>query len=137
MALERTYTIPLRREWLKVPRYKRAKKAVIAVNRFLRRHMKSDDVRLGKYLNEELWKHGIKNPPSKIRVNVLKDDKGVVRAELVGAPIPKVEEEAKKKGLKEKIVEKIKGKPAEEKKEEAKKPEEETKAEKSAEEKKP
>ena len=84
--MERTYTIPLRREWLKAPRYKRAKRAVNALRRFLQRHMKSEDVRLGTNLNLEIWKHGIKNPPGKVRVNVSKDDKGVVRAELFGAP---------------------------------------------------
>lgn len=93
--LERMYTIPLRREWLKSPRYRRAKKAVSAVRKFLVRHMKSEDVLLGKYLNLEIWKHGMRNPPHKIRVNVKKDEKGVVRAELVGAPVEK-SKEAKK-----------------------------------------
>ena len=65
MATERTYTIPLRKEWLKSPKYRRAKKAISAVKQFLIKHMKSEDVRLGKYINEEIWKHGIKNPPGK------------------------------------------------------------------------
>lgn len=88
MAVERTYTIPLRREWLKSVKYKRAKKAVKAIREFLMRHMKAslENVRLGKHLNLELWKHGIKNPPSRVKVNVTKDDKGVVVAELFGAP---------------------------------------------------
>lgn len=97
VALERTYTIPLRREWLKVQRYKRAKKAVAGVREFLQRHMKSEDVRLGLYLNLELWKHGIRNPPSRVRVTVVKDDKGVVRAELFGAPVEKKEAVASEK----------------------------------------
>ncbi len=88
MALERTYTIPLRREWLKSVKYKRAKKAVRAIREFLMRHMKAplENVRLGRHLNLELWKHSIKNPPSRVKVNVTKDDKGVVMAELFGAP---------------------------------------------------
>ena len=56
MALERTYTIPLRREWLKAPRYKRAKRAIAAVRTFLERHMKSEDIRIGTHLNLEIWK---------------------------------------------------------------------------------
>ncbi len=96
--IERTYTIPLRKEWLKSVRYKRAKKAVRAVREFLARHMKSDDenIRLGKYINLELWKHGIQNPPSRIKINVTKDDKGIVKAELFGAPVDKKKEEPKK-----------------------------------------
>lgn len=85
-TLERTYTITLRKEWLKVPKYKRAKKTVAALRKFLEQHMKSADVRIGKYLNLEVWKHGIKNPPSRVRVTATKDDKNIVRAELFGAP---------------------------------------------------
>lgn len=96
-TLERTYTIPLRKEWLKVQRYKRAKKAVKGVLLFLQRHMKSEDVRLGRFLNLELWKHGIRNPPSRVKVTVSKDDKGVVRAELFGAPVEKKEVKSEKK----------------------------------------
>ena len=102
MAIERTYTIPLRKEWQKAPRYRRAKKAVNAVRAFLIKHMKADEknVKIGKYLNKELWKHGIKNPPAKIRINVKKDDKGIVTAELVGAPEEKKKEVKGKKASK-------------------------------------
>jgi ribosomal protein L31E len=101
--IERTYTIPLRREWLKSVKYKRAKKAVRAIREFLMRHMKveeMDNIKLGKYLNLILWSHGIKNPPSRVKVNVIKDDKGIVRAEIVGAPVEKKKEEKPKKGAK-------------------------------------
>ncbi len=110
MALERTYTIPLRKGWLKAPRYRRAKKAVNTVKEFLVRHMKSEDVRLGTHLNLEIWKHGMQNPPSRVKVNVSKNDKGVVRAELFGAKIEekKVEE---KKSIVKKVVEKVTGAP--------------------------
>lgn len=96
--LERTYIIPLRREWLKSPKYKRAKKAVIALKQFISRHMKAEEsnVRLGKYLNLEVWKHGIKNPPGKIKVNIIKDDKGIVKAEFFGAPKDEVKKEETK-----------------------------------------
>jgi len=101
MATERIYTIPLRREWLKAVKYQRAKKAIRGIKEFLKRHMKVEmsEIKLGTYLNIEIWKHGIKNPPTKIRVNVIKDDKGLVRAELVGAPV-KIKVEEPKKGAK-------------------------------------
>ena len=117
MAVERTYTIPLRREWLKAPRYRRAKKAVNAVKEFLIKHMKSDDILLGKYLNEEIWKDGMKNPPGKIKVNVLKDDKGVVRAEIFGKKIDTGEKKEEKTSIAGKLKEKITGKKAAPKKE--------------------
>lgn len=102
-ALERTYTIPLRREYLKVPNWKRTEKAVIAVREFMIRHMKSREVKIGKALNEELWKHGIKNPPHHIKVNAVKDEKGIVKVDLFGAKekVPKAEA----KGIKKKVPE--------------------------------
>lgn len=80
------------------------------VKEFLVRHMKSEDVRLGTHLNLEIWKHGMQNPPSRVKVNVSKNDKGVVRAELFGAKIEekKVEE---KKSIVKKVVEKVTGAP--------------------------
>ncbi|MBS3133240.1 60S ribosomal protein L31 [Candidatus Woesearchaeota archaeon] len=85
-ATERTYTIPLRREVAKAPKYKKAKKAVSAVREFVIRHSKSSDVRIGKHLNTKLWQHGIKNVPHAIKVSTLKDDKGTIMVELFGAP---------------------------------------------------
>ncbi|MBI5389763.1 60S ribosomal protein L31 [Candidatus Woesearchaeota archaeon] len=106
MTDERTYVIPLRKEWLKTPKYRRAKKAVAAVKVFLQKHMKGEEVRLGKFLNEDLWKHGIQNPPPRIKVNVLKDKEGVIRAELFGKPIQQGKEETKKEEKKEQKKEK-------------------------------
>ena len=91
-VLERTYTIPLRREYLKVANWRRTEKAVTAVKEFLTRHMKSKDVKIEKSVNDELWKHGIKNPPHHIKIIAKKDEKGQVRAELFGAkPVKKAE----------------------------------------------
>ena len=111
MATERTYVIPLRKEWLKTVKYKRAKKAVRAIKEFLMRHMKAaemEQVKIGTYLNLELWKHSIKRPPSRVKITATKDDKGVVWAELVGAPKAEKKTEAPKKG-------KAEAKPAEKK----------------------
>ncbi len=117
-TLERTYTIPLRKEWLKVPKYKRAKKTVAAVREFLEQHMKSADVRLGKYLNLAVWKHGIKNPPSRLRITAAKDDKNTVRAELFGAPKEETTKEKKTKKTAEEKKETLQPTPAEQPKQE-------------------
>ncbi|MFP4656455.1 MAG: 50S ribosomal protein L31e [Candidatus Woesearchaeota archaeon] len=84
--LEREYNVPLRREFLKAPRYKRTNRAVSALKTFISRHMKSDDVSLGKHLNNKLWENGIKNPPGKVAIKVTKDDSGKVMAELKDVP---------------------------------------------------
>ncbi len=100
--IKRTYVVPLRREFQKVPNYKRTSKAVKAVREFAAKHMKSDNVKLGKYLNLHLHSRGRKNPPHKVNVDMIKDNEGVVRVELVGAPVEVKKTE--KKGLKEKLL---------------------------------
>ena len=88
--IEREYTIPLRREWEKVPRYKRAKKAIRAIREFLAQHMKVRDrdlnkIKVDKFLNEEVWFRGIRNPPAKIKVKAYKEG-DIVRASLAVLP---------------------------------------------------
>ena len=95
-TLERVYNVPLRKEYRKGPRWKRTKKAVRALREFLTKHMRSENVKLGKELNEELWKHGIRNPPHHVKVTATKDEKGVVKAELFG--VEKKTKEEKKLG---------------------------------------
>ena len=100
-VLERIYNIPLRRETLKVPPFKKANKAVKTVKQFISRHMKSENVVIGKYLNLKIWDHGAKNPPHHVKVNAAKDDKGKVFVELVDAPKEKPKAEEKKAAKKE------------------------------------
>src|SRR3989344_6039592 len=110
--IEREYNIPLRKEGFKVATYKRTQKAVKTVRNFLIRHMKVEVVKLGRYLNMELHKNGMKNPPHHIKVKAIKDkmkvkDKeiDVCKAELVGAPEEKATkvEEKKEQKLEEKV----------------------------------
>jgi non-homologous end joining protein Ku len=76
---------------------------------FIVRHMKVKDekIRIGQHLNELIWKHGIKNPPPRVTINVKKADDGIVTAELEGkdfktAVKPQAKEEAPS-GLKERL----------------------------------
>ncbi len=77
ILLEREYTIPLRRAWLKAAEYKRVRKSVKTIRKFIARHMKVPErdeskVKINKWLNHELWFRGIKHPPAKIKVKVKK-----------------------------------------------------------------
>ena len=107
-TVERTLTINLRKEILKVPRYKRAKKAVTAIREHLQQHMKvsEDNVKIGKYLNLKIWEHGIKNPIHKVTVLAKKDDKGIVTAELPNIPVKKSKPTKEKKTAKAETKEK-------------------------------
>ena len=88
--LEREYVIPLRNKWKRVPRYKRANKAIKAIKEFLARHMKIRDrdlkkIKIDKYLNEEVWFRGIKKPPARIKVKAIKEE-DIVKVELSEMP---------------------------------------------------
>lgn len=77
ILLEREYTIPLRRAWLKAAEYKRVRKSVKTIRTFIARHMKVPErdeskVKINKWLNHELWFRGIKHPPAKIKVKAKK-----------------------------------------------------------------
>lgn len=136
IVLERTYTVPLRKEWLKAPRWKRTKKAVKALKEFIAKHMKVPErdvnkVKIDSWVNKALWLRGIKKPPHKITVKAIKDSEGNVKVEFVGLPPKfKVQEEfLKKKIEKTRKREEEKAKEREKKKaeEEAKKKAEEAK----------
>lgn len=135
LTLEREYIVPLRKEWLKVPKYKRANKAVKALKQFIARHMKVYDrdlkkVKIDMILNNEIRFRGMKKPPARIRVKAKKFDDGIVKVELVEIPVhvkfAKLREEKKKAKLEKKAKtketekEEVKEvKPEEAKKEEA------------------
>ena len=129
--IEREYIIPLRTKWKKVPRYKRANKAIKAIKEFLVRHMKVrdrdlDKVKLDKYLNEFVWTRGIRKPPIKIKVRAIKEG-NLVRVELSEMPekmkfkqarLEKIEKKAAEMGKKRKKEERLEEKTGEKKEEE-------------------
>ena len=102
---ERIYTIPLRKT-KRAPRTKRAPTAIREVKAFVTKHMKPEDdngnvikdfriaskknildqthkkIFIDEDVNRFIWKRGIENPPSKVRVNVLKTEDGVVEVSL-------------------------------------------------------
>lgn len=121
---ELMFIIPLRREFLNAPRWRRAKRAINAVQDFLEKHTKADEIKIGKWLNEHIWGHGAKNPPGKVKVKVTiekkklkKEEKTIASCELAILP-------SKAKRLAEKEVSK---KEAKKKREEARKSKEEEK----------
>lgn len=101
----RTYTIPLRKEFLKTARWRRAEKAVNTVRSFVVQHAKAEDVKVGRWLNEAIWKRGAKNPPSRVRVDVKKEDDYVL-VELSELPRKAKKEETKPAEIPEKVEEK-------------------------------
>jgi large subunit ribosomal protein L31e len=112
MVVDRNYVVPLRKGFRETANYKKTKKAVAVLKQFLAQHMKSDleKVKIGKNLNKELWKHGIKNPPHHVRVHAIKEDDGTVKAELIGFNYEhkKKEQKEKEQETKEEVKEESK-----------------------------
>lgn len=98
--MERVYTINLYKEWKKVPVWKRTKKSIKAIKEFLSRHMKTspNKIKIDNWVNREIWKNSIKNPPKKIRIKAIKDEKGFIKVELLEKPkkLLKIEKKSKK-----------------------------------------
>lgn len=120
-TLEREYIVPLRSEWLKVPKYKRANKAVKALKQFIAKHMKVEDrdirkVKVNKWVNNEIWFRGIKKPLHKIKVKAIKNAEGIVKVELVDIPTKikfLMESEAKKLATGKEKAKEVEKKPEE------------------------
>jgi large subunit ribosomal protein L31e len=78
---EHIYIIPLR-DVKRTPRWKRANTAIKDIRRYLEKHMKSDEVKLDRSINERVWERGSQKPPSRIRIRAMKLEDGQVQAEL-------------------------------------------------------
>ena len=89
----------MRRKFALYPPWRRVKIAVRTTRSFLKKHLKTEDIKLGKFLNLELHKHGRKKPPHHIQVKVWKD-KDTYHAEWINAPAEKPPEEKKKEAPK-------------------------------------
>ncbi|MBI5803510.1 60S ribosomal protein L31 [Candidatus Pacearchaeota archaeon] len=141
--IEREYTIPMREKLNRVPRYKRAKKAIKTIKEFLARHMKIYDrdlkkIKIDKYLNEQIWARGIKKPPAKIKIKAVKQGEIVIvelsemdeKLKFKKARIEKREQKAKEvsEGKKKVVEEKHKHKHEEGEKTEESKEKEKTSA---------
>ncbi len=114
IVLEREYNVPLRKGWLKVPKYKRAAKAVKTLKQFIARHMKIYDrdlrkVKIDITLNNEIRFRGMKKPLSQVKIKAKKFDDGIVKVELLNIPDPlkfkKSKQEKKSAEVKKKVEE--------------------------------
>ena len=89
-TLQREYIIPLRKEFLKVPRYRRGGRAIKAIKKFLVKHMKirsgdENNIKIDKYLNNEILFKGRKNPPTRVKVKATKEG-DIVKVDFVETP---------------------------------------------------
>ena len=83
--LTRTYMVPLGRAF-EAPRYRRSKVAMRIIREFATRHMKATEVSIAEEVNEQIWSRGIKSPPRRIRLDMERDEDGIVSVKLPPKP---------------------------------------------------
>jgi large subunit ribosomal protein L31e len=109
---ERILNVPLRKEWLKVPKNERGKRALHALRWFVSRHTKSYEIRISQKVNEMVWVRGVQKPPQSIRVKVsVSEGKVSVMLPEESEKRPEVKEEKKGLGRLKETLEKEKGLP--------------------------
>jgi len=79
--LTRVYQVPLRDAFL-APRYRRAKVAIRLIREFATRHMKATEVKIEEEVNQTVWERGIKSPPRRIKLEMERDEDGIVSIRL-------------------------------------------------------
>jgi large subunit ribosomal protein L31e len=80
-SLTRIYVVPLRKAF-EAPKYRRTKVALRLIREFATRHMKSDEIKLDESLNSLLWSRGIGSPPRRVKLEMEKNEEGVVSVRL-------------------------------------------------------
>lgn len=83
--LTRTYVVPLSKA-VEAPPYRRAKVAIRLIREFAERHMKAEEVKIDSEVNESIWARGIKKPPRRIRLEMERDEDGIVSVKLAPEP---------------------------------------------------
>jgi large subunit ribosomal protein L31e len=68
------------------PNYRRAKKAIIVIREFTTRHMKAKQVKIDADVNELIWARGIQHPPRRIKLEMERDEDGIVTVKLPPEP---------------------------------------------------
>lgn len=129
-TLERIYVIPLRKSQRQSPGWKKSKKAVKAIREFIQKHMKSENVKISKDINETIWKRGNRHPPARIKVIATKTEDVVKVGLFQVKKEAKVEKKEEKKEKKEEKKEEPKKEEKKEEKHEEKKPEKKEKKKK-------
>ena len=59
--------------------YRRTVKTVKILKNFIKKHTKNDNIKITDELNKKLWENGIRNPPRKIKVQLLTDENNQIR----------------------------------------------------------
>lgn len=83
MADEKIITLNIRKTLVESPKWKRSSTHLKILRKLIEKKVKTDKIKIDKKLNERIWRGGIKNPPTRIRVKTIKSEDGSVKVEAV------------------------------------------------------
>ena len=66
---------------------------------FAAKHGKSEQVKISEEVSEQIWENGIRNPPRKIKVRLVKDKNGLVTVNTLDSAKTEVEEVKKEEQI--------------------------------------
>jgi len=73
MVEEKYLTLNLRRFVVKKQNWRRSEAAMLILRRLLKKHLKTDKIKISTNLNNFIWERGIKKPQTKIKVKATKE----------------------------------------------------------------
>jgi ribosomal protein L31E len=73
MSEEKYLTLNLRKPLVKKQNWRRSEVAMLLLKRILKAHLKTDKIKISTRLNNYIWRRGIKNPVTKVRVKIVKE----------------------------------------------------------------
>ena len=79
---DRIYTVPLGRAWV-YPKQRRSKRAVSILREFAMRHGKTEQIKISEEVSEKIWERGIRHPPRRIKLRLVKDKEGLVTVQTL------------------------------------------------------
>lgn len=82
MVDEKILILNLRKESLKVRKWKRSSGLMKILRANLRKHTKAKELKIDKSINERIWSSGIEKPIVKLRIRIKKVDDNTAKAEL-------------------------------------------------------
>lgn len=72
---EKIITINLRKGLKESPRWDRARRATANLRKILRRHTKTEKIKIDPKISEAIWRKSIERPAHKLRLKITKKDK--------------------------------------------------------------
>ena len=93
--LERVYTIPLGKVLLSQSQH-RSVRAINMIREFARKHMKTQEIKIDEEVAHLIWSRGVRSPPRKIRVKMVKTDDGYILVTNYQDDIESEEKDSKK-----------------------------------------